>query len=488
VRGAIAVAIVVVAAGSGRAGTTVPVTASPPAAGSAVAISAGLAHTCALTGTRGVKCWGSNGHDELGNGMRSDSRIPVGVSGLRTGIAAIAAGIRHHCALTRAGGVKCWGHTSPGTLGDGTNIRRFRPVDVVGLSRVAAIAAGHDHTCALTSTGGVKCWGYNRFGSLGDGTTADRWAPVDVVGMSSGVTAIAAGFGQSCALTSVGGVKCWGSVGGDRSTPADVPGLSTGVTAIATAGSHSCALMRGGRVKCWGRNSNGQLGDGTLTDRSTPVDVVGLGGGVTAIGTGAGATCALVLTGAVRCWGLNDHGQLGDGTTVNRPTPTVVSGLGRGVAAIALGSFHGCALTNRGGVKCWGSNASGQLGDGTTVDRRTATGVVGLGEEATLAILSRSAAVTAAGAASVRLRCGAQAPCEGRLILTAFVDGEQLELGRRTFSIAPGRTRIVSVELTRRSFTLLDRLQRLSARAHARYKQPAGGTAKATATIALRAP
>ena len=199
---------------------------STSASASATAIAAGLGQSCALTRTGGVKCWGSNGHDELGDGTTRDSLVPVGVSGLGGGVKAIAAGARHTCALTSAGGVKCWGNNSSGTLGNGTTGRPFTPVDVYGLSSgVTAIAAGLDHTCALTGAGGVNCWGYNRFGELGDGTTSDRWTPVDVSGLSSGVTGIAAGGFQSCALTSAGGVKCWGGATGNRLTPADVPGL-----------------------------------------------------------------------------------------------------------------------------------------------------------------------------------------------------------------------------------------------------------------------
>ncbi len=390
--------------------------------GTATAVAAGGQHTCALTIAGGVKCWGDNGGGQLGDGTTTDRSTPVDVSGLTSGVAAVAAGDAHTCALTTAGGVKCWGLNVNGELGDGQacGIACRSPVDVcadatcaTNLGGVAAVSAGNFHTCALMKAGGLKCWGFNNGGQVGDGSSGNiRTTPVNVAGLTSGVAAVAAGGFHTCALMKAGGLKCWGSntvgqvgdgtSGNIRSTPVDVcatgasaPCVSnplSGVAAVSAGAGHTCALMTAGGLKCWGLNNLGRLGDGTTTSRSTPVDVLeAVGGaplsGVAAVSASPFHTCALMTAGGVKCWGWNNSGQVGDGTSGNiRTTPVDVCATGAsapcdsnllsGVAAVSAGALHTCALTTAGGVKCWGLNVSGQLGDGTSTDSTTPVDVV----------------------------------------------------------------------------------------------------------------
>lgn len=322
----------------------------------AAAVTAGIEHTCALTRTGAVKCWGYNGHDELGSGRStfSFSSYPIDVQGLGGGVTSISAGARHSCAVTAVGGAKCWGVNYEGALGDGTTDRHAGPVDVSGLgSGVTAVAAGDDRSCALLTTGGVKCWG-----------TSFDLTPTDVQGLSSGVAAIATGGLISCALMNTGGVKCWGFHYG--STPSDVPGLGD-VKSLST-GNPLCGVTNAGGVKCW-RGASDWL----------PVDVPGLGSGVAAVSMNVSHSCALLATGTVKCWGSNERGQLGDGTTIDRPTPVEVVGLNAGALSLSAGGVHTCAVTRTGGAKCWGTNGNGQLGDGTTDRRLRPVDVVGFG-------------------------------------------------------------------------------------------------------------
>lgn len=342
-------------------------------------VAGGGYHTCAVV-DGGIKCWGFNDRDvgEMGNpSVFYGSAVPVDVPGLTSGMKAITAGERHSCALTDNGSVKCWGHNGYGQLGDGTTTHRPSPVSILGFgAEVVAIAAGSTHTCALTNSGGMKCWGRNNYGQLGDGTTSDRLTPSDVPGLTSGAIAIAVSSYHTCAVVSGGAVKCWGrNVEGqlgdgttsDRLTPTSVIGLSSDASTVAASYGNTCALTIGGGVKCWGVNSSGAVGDGTTTKRLTPVDVTGLAAGVSSISAGSGYVCALTNSGGAKCWGKNSYGALGDGTDEpSRLVPANVVGLNSSVVSVSVSfASHTCAAMSDGGIKCWGYNYWGQLGVAT---------------------------------------------------------------------------------------------------------------------------
>jgi alpha-tubulin suppressor-like RCC1 family protein len=357
----------------------------------AAAVSASGRHTCAIIVGNSVWCWGYNYYGQLGNGTGTSSNLPTAVlidapqTSFGTKARQIATGSAHSCAVRANGLVACWGDNSFGQLGDGTNHTRLTPVTVssFGLSRAVQVAAGFSHTCALVPGGLVRCWGDNGAGQLGDGTTRTRSGPGPVSGLGN-VVAIAAGNAHTCALVANGTVRCWGfntsgQIGnGAASTavlvPTAVTGLS-GVTAISAGGSHTCALRFNGTVRCWGANATGQLGDGTTTGQLTPITVSGLGNAVS-IAAGDFHTCVTLANGGARCWGGNSTGALGDGTTTQRLTPVAVSFASLTpapafAATITAGSGHTCALLADGFPVCWGDNAFGKLGDGTTINRST---------------------------------------------------------------------------------------------------------------------
>jgi alpha-tubulin suppressor-like RCC1 family protein len=368
-----------------------------------VRISAGTTHTCQVNEDGTVRCWGGNASGQLGNGTTTTdpTRVPVLVSGLTTAVA-VAAGVSHTCALLTGGSVRCWGSNSDGQIGAGTiGVDNLTPVVVSGVTAAVAIVAGTNHTCALLAGGTVACWGGNDSGQLGIGTSgADRLTPATVITSPStpltNVVAITAGSLYTCALQAVGSVRCWGNnvfgqLGTGDMAPSSVPvgvvGLSNAVAITAGGFFHTCALLASGTARCWGANSNGQLGDGTTTNRLTPVTVRDATGSILTIAvaiTNKGPhTCALLANGTARCWGANNSGQFGNGTTTSSSTAVAVGTFFNSLTnavAITGGSGHTCALLADGSAKCWGLNTSGQLGISNTAPSNTApTAVLGGG-------------------------------------------------------------------------------------------------------------
>jgi alpha-tubulin suppressor-like RCC1 family protein len=323
---------------------------------------------------------------QLGNGSSGSSFVPVDVMGLSSDIVSVAAGDLHTCAVTLSGAVKCWGGDNWGQLGDGAKVPSFAPVTVAGLPSSLSVVAGGAHTCAFTSGGEIACWGMNERGALGDGSTVESPVPKGVVGLPSGVLGITSGSLHTCAITASGGAACWGynemgQLGNGTTTDSHVPfeveGLSAGVVGVTGGYMHSCAITSSGAVKCWGAFTLNGVGTNALQANSlVPVTVPGLSS-VVALAGGAGYTCALTAAGGVQCWGMNTWGALGNDSTVDSAVPVDVVGLSSGVIAIAAGGAMACAVLESGGVKCWGYNAFGQLGDGTTTERHAPVDVVG---------------------------------------------------------------------------------------------------------------
>lgn len=345
---------------------------------SAEGITTSNGFSCALLTNGATRCWGDNTYGQLGDNTTTNRHVGTSVSGLPSGVTAIATGgseSQYTCAITTSGALKCWGNNPWGQIGDNTKGNtRLTPVDVTGLSAgVTQVSTGWNHTCAVVSPGGAKCWGRNTNGRVGDNSTTDRLTPVDVYGLTSGVSQVGTGWTHSCALLTSGAVKCWGSNTfgelGDssytpRTAPVSVSSLSSGVSQIAVGAYHTCALSTTGSVKCWGYNDYGQLGNGTYATSTSPVNVTGLASIAVHISAGHYHTCAVLDTGAVQCWGVNNYGQLGDSTTTTRNVPTNVSGLSSGAIQVSTGTDHSCARLSSGGVRCWGGNYAGQIGNG----------------------------------------------------------------------------------------------------------------------------
>jgi alpha-tubulin suppressor-like RCC1 family protein len=385
--------------GSGQLGTSTPsvwqTTPVQPDIAGAISIAAGSHHTCALLADGRLRCWGYNGYGQLGNLSWSSSTQPVPVVEYTGGAEitdaiAVAAGYYHSCAIRSNGTVWCWGYGSNYQLGNGVRANRHGAVQVQNLTDAVRVDGGTNMTCAVKSNGTAWCWGVNSQGALGDGSALNSLSPAPVQVKTSSLEALTHAVDlaldqvHACVVKSNGTVWCWGrnaegqlgnaGVGASSTTAVQanltVPGETLLATSVAATNGASCARTANGRVWCWGANTNGQLGDGTNTSAlAAPVRVqlnlaqseyaTSVAGGI-----GYGHICAALGSGAVRCWGYNAGGQLGNGTRTNSnlPVPVAVDNVRRG-PSVSGGAGFSCALRADGTARCWGNDGSGELGD-----------------------------------------------------------------------------------------------------------------------------
>ncbi len=352
-------------------------------------IAGGQDSMCTMNANNRVYCWGSGANGKMGSGNTSNVTYPTEMTGWGPDTVAIAVGSSHMCRISDSNSVYCLGSRSNGQVGDGVIsgtplMTQYATIPWPGSNNVVALSTFKDFTCALRSTGLVSCWGKNDAGQVGTSASSNRSTPYDIPsGTLSNVVAISTGERFTCALTSAGAVWCFGGgalgqLGNGASptsstSPVQVTGLTSGVVQIANGEDSACALKSDGTVVCWGNNSRGQLGNNSTTTSNVPVNVSIGSDRYVQLKGGNQFNCGLLTTGGVKCWGDNDAGQLGDGTLVQKNVPTQVVGLTSGVAVIGGGLQTPCAILHDGRIMCWGSNGSGQVGNGNTTNQTSPT-------------------------------------------------------------------------------------------------------------------
>ena len=359
------------------------------------AIAAGGSHACAIGAAGAVRCWGQDAFGQVGNGgpmPGPDALSPASPLFLDAPASALALGFGSSCVLLADGSVRCWGADTAGQLGNGAPLEdTASPMTPVQLGGPATgLTVGFTHACAVLLGAAVRCWGADGSGQLGDGGPipgAGSPIPASLVALGQQALAVTAGNAHTCALLADASVRCWGadlngqlgdgSPDDGSSTPSTPVALGGPAVAVSAGGTSTCALLADGTVRCWGADDLGQLGDGGPipgSAKATPATVA-LGQPALAVSVGDDHACALLADGAVRCWGANTFGQLGDGgpipgATASAPsTPVALGGPARALTTAGTGA---CAQLADGTLRCWGNDGDGQLGDGTPSTSRSA--------------------------------------------------------------------------------------------------------------------
>ena len=326
--------------------------------------------------------WGSNSSGRLGDGTTVSKSSPVTVVGGITNWSQLFAGNSSNLALTSTGIAYAWGVNASGQLGDGTTSNRSSPVTVIGgITNWSQLSVGTSHCLGVTSTGIAYAWGYNTYGGLGDNTATNRSSPVTVVGGLSW-SRVSAGLRYSLGVTTTGIAYAWGqNTSGiladgtttSRSSPVTVVGGITNWSQLSAGFTHVLGLTSSGIAYAWGNASNGRLGDGTAVTKYSPVSVVGGITNWTQVSAGQTHSLGLTSTGIAYAWGTNSSGELGDGTFTSRSSPVTVIGGITNWSQVSTSGFgtHNLGLTTTGIAYAWGNNTYGKLGVGDTASNRT---------------------------------------------------------------------------------------------------------------------
>jgi alpha-tubulin suppressor-like RCC1 family protein len=349
-------------------------------------LGAGYSHTCARRADGSLWCWGANESGQLGNNTTTPSAIPQMVTALGTSVAKFAVGDSFTCAIKFDGTLWCWGNNVSGQLGDGLTDDNLVPNRVTALGNdVAEVSASDLFACARKGDGTAWCWGGGGF--LGDGTTNNRLLPVQITPLGNTVAQISTGSAAACARKTDGTLWCWGDneygiVGDgtlvDRLSPVQVTSLGATVAEVSVGDLFACVRKTDGNVFCWGTNDHGQLGDGSTNDHLLPAAVIGLGKPAVQISANGRHACAVRNDGQLGCWGANNSGEVGDGTLLDRVNPAKTALLANNVVEVSAGiNQDTCARTSDGRIYCWGFNGTGQLGDGTQAPKKIPTQALG---------------------------------------------------------------------------------------------------------------
>ncbi len=340
--------------------------------------------TCGVTSASAVQCWGGNHHNILGIAEFNESSVPFTIPGLTGTPLALSAGSTN-CVTMTDNSVQCWGRGDEYQIGDSSNISRAVPTTstVTGSSQ---ISTGQYSTCTITASL-VNCWGTNLNLRLGqDVSVTESATGLDVQGVVATATQVSVSptGSHACAVVN-GGVMCWGTaafgrlgipyVNAEEDTASYVTGIgaASGATKVVTGNAHSCALI-GTAVKCWGKNTNGQLGNSSTTNSFSPVTAIATG--ATDISSGGDYNCG-VVSGALYCWGVSRYFEAG--YVGQRNSPTVHTSLTSNVSKVSAGGIHTCVILVSGAVNCFGSSSNGRLGAGYGLAAATASPKPALG-------------------------------------------------------------------------------------------------------------